>query len=157
MLIQKIFHVRLGLAEARNRLSRFHTYAHILEDVPVASFSDDTARFEFTTGNGFEAKVALVALPSEDETQTLFRSVSGNMEVAGMLEFVPIRENCTEVVVTIEYGIQSPLHSVFESVTHAVDRFVNKQLRRIETHFAGRAPDSAVQLTRFLPEPQLAH
>jgi hypothetical protein len=156
MLIQKIFHVRIGLEEARNRLSRFHTYAHVLEDVDVASFADDTARFEFTTANGFEAKVELVALPSDEPTRTLFRSVAGNMQVAGMLEFVPIRHNCTEVLVTIEFAIQSPMHSVFDTVTNAVDRFVNKQLRRIEAHFTGRDP-SAGRVTQFIAEPQLAH
>jgi uncharacterized membrane protein len=157
MLIQKIFHVRLGLAEARSRLSRFHTYAHLLEDVDVASFADDTALFEFTTGSGFEAKVELVALPSDDDTHTLFRSVAGNMQVAGMIEFIPIRDNCTEVQVTIEYAIHSAIHSVFDAVTNALDRFVNKQLRRIEAHFTGRKVGSSNGPARFIGAPQLAH
>ncbi|HEX5175513.1 MAG TPA: hypothetical protein VFV83_00715 [Chthoniobacteraceae bacterium] len=157
MLIQKIFHVRLGLAEARSRLSRFHTYAHVLEDVDVASFADETALFEFTTKNGFEAKVELIGLPSDEETQTLFRSVGGNMQVAGMIEFVPIRDNCTEVQVTVEYAIHSPMHSVFDAVTNAVDRFVNKQLRRIEAHFKGRKFSGAETATRFVGAAQLAH
>jgi uncharacterized membrane protein len=101
--------------------------------------------------------VELVALPSDDETQTLFRSVGGNMQVAGMIEFVPIRDNCTEVQVTIEYGIHSPMHSVFDAVTNAVDRFLNKQLRRIEAHFKGRKPSRAETAPAFVGAAQLAH
>jgi uncharacterized membrane protein len=157
MLIQKIFHVRLGLAEARQRLSRFHTYAHLLEEVDVASFADDTALFEFTTPNGFEAKVEVVALPSDDEMRTLFRSTGGNMQIAGMFEFVPIRENCTEVQVTIEYAIHSSIHGVFDAVTNSMDRFVNKQLQRIEAHFKGRKVASAEGTARFVATPQLVH
>jgi uncharacterized membrane protein len=157
MLIQKIFHVRLGLDETKNRLAR--NYAHVLDDVQVANRADDVTHFEFSTANGFQATVELVALPSDDPMRTLFHSVDGNMQVAGMLEFLPIRDNCTEVQVTVEYAIKSPIHSVIDSVAAALDRFVNKQLRRLEAHFTNRGRDTmrGMNVGGFLPEPQLAH
>jgi hypothetical protein len=152
MLIQKIFHVRLNLLETKACLAKLHRDRRTLQDVEVAMLGDDcTAQLKLKPRNGFHAEVELLTLPSEDPCQTLFRSTRGDMEVAGMLEFVPIRDNITEVQLTIDYKLNSPLHRLFDSITACFDHFLNAQLRRIEAHFATDRAGSP-----FLAESQLA-
>lgn len=97
---------------------------------------DGTAQLTLKPRNGFHTEVELLTLPSDDPCQTLFRSTRGDMEVAGMLEFVPIRENVTEVQLTIDYKLKSPIHRLFDAITACFDCFLNAQLRRIEAHLA---------------------
>ncbi len=61
-------------------------------------------------------------------TRILFRSVGGDVELAGMVELFEIRPALTEVVLTLDYETLSPLQKAFE----ALDRFLNRQLARIE-------------------------
>jgi hypothetical protein len=78
-----------------------------------------------------------------------------------MIEFCQVRENLTEVQITLDYTIKSPIHSVLDAVTASVDRFVNQQLRRIQGHFEGvrtfPAQTRFQKRTAFASEPQLAH
>jgi hypothetical protein len=135
MLIQKIFHVRLNLLETKASLARLHRDRRTLQDVEVAMVGDgDTAQLKLKPRTGFHAQVDLLTLPSEDPWQTLFRSTGGDLELAGMLEFVPIRENVTEVQLTIDYKLKSPIHRLFDAITACMDGFLNAQLRRIEAH-----------------------
>ena len=123
--------------------------------------ADGVGHFDLTTGNGFEAQFSVVELPSENPDQVLFQSTEGNIDLAGMIEFIPVRDNLTEVQITLDYAIKSPIHSVLDAVTASVDRFVNQQLRRIQGHFEGvRTFPSATRFQKrssFASEPQLAH
>jgi hypothetical protein len=155
MLIQKIFHVRLNLLETKARLAKLHWDRRALQNVQVAILDDDAgAHIELTPANGFHARVKLRTLPSDDPCQTLFRSTGGDMEIAGLLEFVPIRENFTEVQLTIDYEIKSPIHRFLDALTACVDGFLNAQLRRIEAQLAGHV-SVADRGEQFLSEPQL--
>ena len=162
MLIQKVFHVHQNTEETKTRLANLHGYRRELEGFRKAVVTaDGVGHFDFTTGNGFEAQFSAAELPSEDPDQVLFQSTEGNIEVAGMIEFVAIRENLTEVQITLDYTIKSPIHSILDAVTASVDRFVNQQLRRIQGHFEGvRTFPTATRFkkhTTFAREPQLAH
>ena len=63
-----------------------------------------------------------------DPNRMLFRSIGGNVKLAGMIEFFSIRPNLTEVVLTLDYEVVSALRKV----TEVVDRFLNWQLAKIE-------------------------
>ena len=138
MLIQKIFHVHQPLDQAKSRLSNLQGFRRQFAGVREANVTDDgVVHIECVTGTGFRAEADLVELPTDDEHQTLFRSVGGNVEIAGLIEYFPIRENLTEVQVTLDYSIKSAVHSVLDAVTSSVDRFVQRQLRRLRTHLEG--------------------
>lgn len=142
MLIQKVFHVRQSLEATLARLADFRSYRRALEGVDVESWvSGDAAWLEFTTGNGFRAQLEFEALPSEEPNQVLFRTRRGNMQVVGLLECVAIRSDLTEVQLTLEYTIHSPMHSILDAVTASFDRFLNRQLRRLQTCLAGESED----------------
>jgi len=162
MLIQKVFHVHHNLDETKSRLANLHGYRRELEGFRKAVVtSDGVGHFEFTTGNAFSAQVEMTELPCADSNQVLFRSNGGNMEVAGLIEFVPVREQLTEIQLTIEYAIKAPMHSMLDAVTGSVDRFVNRQLRCIQGHFEGvRTFPSSARLPRqkhFAAQALLAH
>src|SRR5688572_10588039 len=98
MFTQKVFHVRLGLDETLMRLADLRSYRRALDGLDRAFFTPEgTARFEFVTGAHFHAEVEVVTLPSNDPCQTLFRSVGGNIDLSGLVECFPVRDQLTEV------------------------------------------------------------
>lgn len=138
MLLQKIIHVHQGIEETKRRLANLHNYRRHFEGVQKALITaDGVAQFDCTVANGFRAHFVLVELPTSDENQVFFRSTAGNMEVAGLIEFFEIRPGLTEVQLTLEYSIKSPVHSVVDRLGGGVERFVNRQLRRLQAVLDG--------------------
>src|SRR4051794_26728528 len=108
MFIQKIFHVHSPLAETKTRLSRVQAYRAHLQGVRKALVTaEGVGQFDCALSRGLRAHCVLVELPTGEENQILFKSTTGNVNLAGVIEFVPIRENLTEVQLTIEYGFRS--------------------------------------------------
>jgi hypothetical protein len=165
MVLQKIIHVRQGLEETKARLSNLHNFRRHFEGVQKALITaDGTAQFDCTMPNGFRAHFVLVELPTSDANQVFFRSSAGNMDLAGLIEFFEIRPGLTEVQLTLEYSIKSPVHSFVDSMTGSVERFVNRQLRRLQAVLDGcplplPQPKSKRQKSRLFTGhlPQLAH
>jgi ribosomal protein S28E/S33 len=134
MSIDKIFHLRHPLPEARQRLLDFKIWSGLDHDADIrCSTLDDEGikRFECTTRQGELLAADIQALPGEDPNRILFRSVRGNVELAGLIELTPIRENLTEVALTLEY--EGDLQKAVDSV----ERFLNRQLTRIENWHGG--------------------
>jgi hypothetical protein len=163
MLLQKIIHVRQGLEDTKSRLANLHNYRRHFEGVQKALITaEGVAQFDCTMQNGFRAHFVLVELPTEEENQVFFRSTAGNVDVAGLIEFFEIRPGLTEVQLTVEYSLKSPVQSLLDSVTGGVERFVNQQLRRLQAVMDGNPlplPQPATQKSRSFGThlPQLAH
>ena len=81
---------------------------------------------------GHRFTVTIGEVPSDEPNRIMFSSVGGTMELAGMIELYPIRPNLTEAVLTVEYEAVSPLQKAIETMAMAFDRFLNRQLARIE-------------------------
>jgi len=132
MLINKIFHLRQPLPEARRRLREFGNWTGSKGDAEMNCSMiehEGIERFEFSPRPGERVSADIQELPGDDPNRILFRSVGGNAEVAGMIEFFPIRPNLTEVVLTLDCDdAVSPLQKAFDTL----DRFLNRQLARIE-------------------------
>lgn len=130
MLINKIFHLRQPVAEARQRLREPGTWNGLESDPDMgcSTIKTEGGRFEFSTRQGQRLSAKIEEVPGDDPNQILFRSAAGNVELAGIIELYPIRPNLTEVVLTVDYVAVSPLQKAFE----ALDRFLNRQLLRIE-------------------------
>ena len=109
------------------------------------------AHFVFRLPWGFRAEVELVRMPGETPGQTLFRSGRGNIEVLGALEYFAIRPNLTEVVLTLDYTIIPLVCRFIDSLNHSIDRFLNRQLERLERHF--EQPLEGIRADTNLPEP----
>ncbi|MEA3187959.1 MAG: hypothetical protein QOD99_1789 [Chthoniobacter sp.] len=138
MLIEKTFHVHQPIHETRARLATMASYRRQLDRVTKAVITaDGIAQIRFEPGLGYTLNIDLVEIPSAESDRTMFRSVGGNVEVAGMIEYFAIRENLTEVVLTLDYELKAPLARVVDSVTSVIDRFLNDQLRRMQAHFEG--------------------
>ena len=136
MLIQKIFHVHQGLEETEKHLGDLHSLRRVLQGVELA-VGNGSAHVEFVTGAGFRGDMELVQLPCDEPNQRLFRSANGNIDLCGLIELYPVRPDLTEVQLTVEYAIKSPMYSLLDTITSSVDRFVNRQLRRVQAQFVG--------------------
>ena len=138
MLIQKFFHLHQPVHEARSRLATIASYRRQLEGVSKAMIATDgIAHFRFEPGLGYSVNVDLAQVPCSASDCALFRSVGGNVEVTGMIEFFEIQENLTEVSLTIDYELKAPLARIVDGLAGVVDRFFNAQLRRMQAHFEG--------------------
>jgi len=137
MLINKIFHLREPVAEARKRLCELQTWNGAESDADVNCSLIETegiGHFELSTRQGQRVTADFQEAPCDDPNRILFCSKGGNLEVAGIFELFPIRPNLTEVVLTLEYEEASAVQKAFA----ALDRFLNRQLARME-HCIGRA------------------
>ena len=135
MFINKIFHLHQPVAEARVRLRELSTWEGPQEDTEVhctISERDGLGRFEFTTANGEHVSGGIREMPDGDPNRILFRSVGGDVDLAGIIELFPIRPNLTEVVLTLDCEVAAALHKAIGRLAGALDRFLNRQLALIE-------------------------
>jgi uncharacterized membrane protein len=138
MLIQKTFHIKKSLNDTKASLANIQAYRRELEGVNRAVITaDGIAHFEIETGAGFGAAVDLAEIATGSENEILFQSLGGDMEISGMVEFFEIRNNLTEIVLTLDYSIKSSVLRAVDSLTGSVDHFLNRQLSRIQMHFEG--------------------
>lgn len=137
MQIQKIFHVHQSLQETQNLLAAVPSYRRHLSGITKATICDGVAQLRFEPGLGYTINVELTELADKTPNRILFRSTHGNIELAGMVEFFAIREQLTEVVLTIDYQLSAPLAGVVDNLTHVMERFLELQLRGLQSHFEG--------------------
>ncbi|MES2569746.1 MAG: hypothetical protein V4710_06780 [Verrucomicrobiota bacterium] len=133
MLIQKIFHVRQSLSETQNRLLELGNHLGALEGVRHSARDDQPTHLELVTGSGFYADLVLEQLPCEEPGQILFRSTGGNLEVTGLFELFEIRNDLTEVQLTLDYSVRETLPSLLETALVSIDRLITRQLRTVRT------------------------
>ncbi len=140
MLIQKVFHVHRNSAETKAALTGIRLFRRApAGDKKAVLTVDGVGQFDCEMPTGFRAHCILAELPASDPNQALFHSVEGNLEVAGLIEFIPIRENLTEVQLTLEYSIKSTFHTALDYVTHSTEHFIDRQLERLECWLDGSA------------------
>lgn len=130
MLIQKIFHVHQPVAKAKAQLTSAG-FCQVGENtaISITGSNRGVARVECDLGFGPATMIDLVEIPTDEPDVLLFGSSEGNVQVAGVIEFVEIRDALTEVVLTLDYEIKSPLHRAYDAVTGAMDRFLSEQFK----------------------------
>jgi len=152
MLIQKTFHLHCGQEATRARLANPAGYRWRFAGVETAEITPEKkAHFVFRVVWGFRVDVELVQLPGENPAQTLFRSSRGNVRVLGALEYFPIRAGLTEIVLTLDYILDSPFCRLVDFLCHSIDHFLNRQLTQLEAHFA--QPLEGIRADTDLPTP----
>jgi hypothetical protein len=135
MFIHKIFHLHQPLTAARQRLRDFGTCGSIEKDFEVTCSKIEPqgiGRLECIIRHGQRVSADIEEVPGKDPNRILFRSVRGPVELAGMVELYPIRPNLTEAVLTVDFEPVSSLQKVIEILATGMDRFLNRQLARIE-------------------------
>lgn len=157
MLLEKIFHLHQPIYETRSRLVALAAYRRQLDRVSKAVITaDGVAHFRFEPGLGYTLFVDLVEIPNETPERILFHSVGGNIEMAGAIEYFAIRENVTEVVLTVDYHLNASLARAVDSLTKVVERFFDVQLRRMQAHFEG-VGNFPTHLTEHYSQVDLLH
>ncbi len=138
MLIQKTFHVALGVEQARSRLARLGEYRLALADICTAGETGDGAfALAFRLPCGLEAEVVLEEVPAPGRGQAVFKSCRGSLDLVAIAEFFPQQADLTEVVLTLDYTLCPWLHRWVDALFPQMDRFLNRQLAGVERHFSG--------------------
>jgi hypothetical protein len=128
MLIHKFFHVARSLPETQRRLEAWQTQCGlpgIQADFP------HPAPWEWPPDAGPQEDITLESLPGAHSRQILFRSLKGPIELAGLIEFFPVRDNFTEIELTADCTFPSA-HPDPPAWDAWVEDFLNAQLQRIE-------------------------
>jgi hypothetical protein len=142
MYIEKIFHLRQPLNEARERLRSAGTWTASEEDALVHCAANDLEVFghlEFKSRQGELISADIEEVLGDEPDRILFRSTHGDVELAGVIELFPIRPNLTEAVLTVEYEAPSVMQKAIERISVGIDQFLNRQLARIERARVGEA------------------
>jgi hypothetical protein len=140
MLLQKTLHMNQSLEECKSRLASIQSYRRQFVMVTKATVtSSKTVDFSFRGPFGFEAHTVLLSVDTDSPEQYLFESSGGNIELMGLVDFTPIRQNCTEVTLAVHYEIKNRVFAWLDRKFRFVDAFVNSELRSIRAHFEGIA------------------
>ena len=99
----------------------------------------------------------MAEVEGDNPAQTLFRSHRGNLEVVGVLEYFEVKPNLTEVVLTLEYRIHSPIFRILDYIGKGTDRFLNRQLEQIEAYFSYSTGSPGIRADRNLAYPINGH
>ena len=140
MLLQKTLHMSHSLAECKNRLASIQSYRRQFVMVTKATVtSSKTVDFSFRGPLGFEARTVLIAADTDGPDQFAFESTGGNIDLMGLVDFTPIRPNCTEVTLAVHYEIKNKVFAWLDRRFGFVDAFLTSELRSLRAHFEGIA------------------
>ncbi len=140
MLLQKTLHMNLPLPECKSRLGSLHSYRRqFLKVTRAIVTSSRTVDFSFRGPLAFEAQTVLMSVEDDSPNRYAFESVGGNIDLMGLIEFVEMRSNCTEVTIAVHYEIKNRLFAWLDRRLHFVEAFMTSELRSIRSHFEGIA------------------
>lgn len=153
MFIQKVLHIHRSLDETRAQLSNLASFRRQLPGVATAVISENgVGQFDCALPRGLRVHCVLVELPTADPNQILFQSTTGNVELSGLLEFTPVRENLTEVQLTMEYGFKSPLAALCDRLFRCVEQFFQRQLAAAQVQVEGALAAARSGVASRLPQ-----
>ncbi len=126
-----------------------NTYRHHLQGVERAEFNNEgTSRWAMRLPLGFKADFILEQTATDDNT-VVFKSLDGDLEIAGMITYTKIKNNLTEIEFVMSYESGSFVFNVLDRVFHIGDRFLLNQLRRVRAHFEGIAAPAPRAIAYF--------
>jgi hypothetical protein len=129
-----------SLPECKARLASIQSYRRQFLMVTKATVtSSKTVDFSFRGPLGFQARTILLAVDSDSPNEHAFESVGGNIDLMGLIDFVEIRPNCTEITLAVHYEIKNKFFAWLDRRLHFVNAFVTSELRSIRSHFEGVA------------------
>jgi ribosome-associated toxin RatA of RatAB toxin-antitoxin module len=140
MLLQKTLHMSQSLNECKARLANIQSYRRQFVMVTKATVtSSKTIDFSFRGPLGFEAHTVIAAVENGPPDEFAFESWGGNLDLTGLVEFAPVRPDCTEVTLLLHYEIKSKLYAWLDRKFGFMDAFVTAELRSLRGHFEGIA------------------
>jgi uncharacterized membrane protein len=150
MMLHKIFHMNQSVEETKRRLAEVSAYRHHLAGVERADFTGHgLSHWTLVLPFGFKADFVLNETETENEDTVVFKSLDGDLEIFGMVNFHPIKSGLTEVEVMVNYESESWFFNALDKVFNLGDYFLVKQLRRVRAHFEGIAAPAARPLSFF--------
>jgi hypothetical protein len=154
MLIQKVFHIRKPLDETQARLHSRNVSGRFCALGGFGRLADGGGFWDAMSMIGFRGPFDLELLPTDDKHQVLFHSTGAEVELCGLMELLPVRDHLTEVQLTLEYDIQSPLFRMLDRMLGAVNRRVNRQILEMKRQMEDEPASNGAgrfQPARYVP------
>jgi hypothetical protein len=153
MFIQKVLHIHRSLDETRSQLAHLASFRRQLPGVETAVIADGgVGQFDCALPRGLRVHCVLVELPTPDPNQILFQSTTGNVELSGLVEFAPVRDNLTEVQITLEYVFKSPMSALRDRLFRCVEQFFQRQLAAAQVQVEGALAAARSGVASHLPQ-----
>ena len=150
MLLQKTLHMSQSLDECKTRLASIQSYRRQFVMVTKAMVtSSKTIDFSFRGPLGFQAHTVIAAVESDSPDQFAFESWGGNVDLMGLVEFTPVRRDCTEVTFAVHYEIKNRFYAWLDRRFGFMDAFLTSELRSLRAHFEGIAAPVAERTASF--------
>ena len=150
MLLQKTLHMSQSLDECKTRLASIQSYRRQFVMVTKATVtSSKTIDFSFRGPLGFQANTVIAAVESDSPDQFAFESWGGNVDIMGLVEFTPVRLDCTEVTLAVHYEIKNKFYAWLDRRFGFMDAFLTSELRSLRAHFEGIAAPVAERAPSF--------
>ena len=147
MMLHKIFHMNQSVEETQRRLSHVGGYRHHLDGVERADFTGHgVSHWQLALPLGFRADFVMTEAPAEASNTFVFKSLDGDLEIYGVINYHQIKRNLTEVEIVLNYESNSRTFNVLDRMFNLGDRFLVRQLRCVRAHFesiAAPAPHTA--------------
>ena len=140
MMLHKIFHMNQSADETRRRLFDIGSYRHHLDGVERADFTGHgLSHWSVLLPLGFKADFVLTEEVSDDRNVVAFKSLDGDLEIMGVINFYSIRPGLTEIEIVVNYESTSRVFNLLDRMLNLGDYFMLNQLRRVRAHFEGIA------------------
>jgi uncharacterized membrane protein len=153
MFIQKVLHIHRSLDETRAQLANVAAFRRQLTGLETAVVTGDgVGQFDCALPRGLRVHCVLVELPTPEPNQVLFQSTTGNVELSGLIEFTPVRDNLTEVQITMEYVFKSPMAALCDRLFRCVEQFFQRQLAAAQVQVEGALAAARSGVASHLPQ-----
>lgn len=139
-----------SVEECQTRLGSIQSYRRQFVAITRATItSSRTLDFAFRGPLGFEGQTVVAAVGTDSPEEFAFESWGGNIELIGLVEFAPVRSDCTEITLALEYQIKNRFFAWLDRKFRFVDRFLSTELRSLRAHFEGVAAPVAEPAPSF--------
>jgi uncharacterized membrane protein len=137
MILHKLFHTNHSAEDTQRILFNLESYRDRLPGVEQADFTGHgISHWSFRMPFGAHLHAVMTETLENDGRSLVFKSLDGNLEAFGMISFHEIRPNLTEVEITFDYQLRSPVLRVLDRMFHFSDRFICQQLQHIRQYFS---------------------
>ena len=157
-MLHKIFHMNQSVSETKRRLTNVSSYRHHLDGVEKADVNENgMSHWRLQLPLGFRADFVLSEATLGDANTVVFKSIEGDLEIVGMINFHAVKNNLTEVDLVINYESASPLFNLMDRMLNVGDHFLINQLRRVRAHFEGIAAPMQQPVSVYSSAMKTAH
>ena len=136
-MIRKIIHLHQSIEQSKQRLAYLCRFYPEATGVKAVQSRLKGEIWKLKTPLGLTAPLQVTVNPADLQERVLFRGEDEKLKIIGILQYHAIKRNLTEIEVGIYYEVRDPFYEILDRIFKLGDRFVTRQLRKLQSHLAG--------------------